>query len=328
MSQGSIRIRTGAGLASLRQKGFTLIELLVSMVIGMVMIGALIAIYSNSSSTAAAAQAQVQMTEDGQYALRLMAQHIRLAGFNPVQPSRTTRNDLPGGSVSFAVFGCGSGFTNAGGTATVATDATALVCASTGTSSHAISVSYEADLYNTSPTRSGTIRPTDCLGQGLTQLSKVEGATTFFYYVAENRFYLSNNRLMCAGSGDFTNPQTMVENIESIQFQYGARNPAITTTSVIGGFLTAPDIGATPAGTGTPGNATMAAVVVPADRWARVIAVRVCVVVKSSAPIFPEATSYFGCNPEADGDPIPITDGFMRKAFVSTVVLRNRMSTN
>ena len=146
-------------------QGFTLIELLISMVIGLVMVGAMIAIYSNSSAAATAAQAQVQMAEDGQFALRTIAQQIRLAGYNPVHPNRTTTNDFPGGTSTFAIFGCGANFSNGAGTATIASDPTQLLCSSTGTSSHAISVSYEADVYNTPPTRTAPIRPTDCLGQ-------------------------------------------------------------------------------------------------------------------------------------------------------------------
>jgi type IV pilus assembly protein PilW len=300
--------------------GFTLIELLVSMVIGMVMVGALIAVYTNSSSATTAAQAQVQMAEDGQFALRTMVQQIRLAGYNPIRAGSTTTYAFPGNTTSFAIFGCGSNFSNGGGTATVATNPTTLTCNTTGTASHAISISYEADIYNTPPSRTTNL-PTDCLGTGL---SAMPGPPV--YYVVENRFFVSNNRLMCAGSGDFANVQPLVENIESIQFTYGARNPAITVTNVIGGFLTAQQIGPSPASAAAPTNAAMALVPTAGERWARVMAVRVCVIVRSSTPSFPEATGYLGCNPESDSDLIPISDNYLRKAFVSTVLVRNRMS--
>ena len=305
-------------------QGFTLIELLISMVIGLVMVGAMIAIYSNSSAAATAAQAQVQMAEDGQFALRTIAQQIRLAGYNPIRQTTTTTFVVgyPDGTTSFAVFGCGANFTNGGGTATVATRPSELTCSTTGTSSHAISISYEADIYNTPPTRTTNL-PTDCLGTGLTAMPGPP-----VYYVAENRFYVSNNRLVCAGSGDFTNVQPLVENIESIQFSYGAVNPAITTTKVIGGFLTAAQMGPSPASATAPTDATMAALATQGERWSRVMAVRVCVIVRSSTAGFSEATGYLGCNPESDSDLISTSDGYLRKAFVSTVLLRNRMSTN
>jgi type IV pilus assembly protein PilW len=300
------------------ERGFTLIELLVSMVIGMVMVGALIAVYSNSSGASNAAQAQVQMAEDGQFALRTIAQQIRLAGYSPVAPNQITQSfAYPGNTTDFAVFGCGANFVS-----TTAANPTLLTCSTTGTSSHAISVSYEADIYNTTPNRTTPTVPTDCLGQALPAMP---GTPT--YYVAENRFYVANNQLMCAGSGNFANPQPLADNIESIQFSYGAINPNITDTKVIGGYLSAQGIGPS-SGAGAPTNATMAALTTPGERWSRVIAVRVCVVVRSSSASFPEATGYLGCNPETNADVISITDGRLRKAFVSTVLLRNRMSLN
>jgi type IV pilus assembly protein PilW len=302
-----------------RAAGFTLIELMVSMVIGLSMIGAMIAVYTNSSHSSKIAQAQVQMTEDGQYALSILAQNIKLAGFNPSQPGRTTTNAFPGNTTSFAVFGCNSDFSDVS-----VADPTLLVCG-TGGGGDAISVSYEADTFNTPATRTLPATPTDCLGQGLPLRSIVEAGVSYDYYVAENRFFVSDGRLFCAGSGDFTNPQPLVENIETIQITYGVHNPNITATKVIGGYLDAAGIGPASGGT-APTNAAMAALTSTGERWNRVMAVRICVVMKSSTPVFSEASSFFGCNPELSSATIPITDGYMRKAFVTTVLLRNRMS--
>ena len=95
----------------MKQRGVTIIELMVSIVIGMGLIGVLLAIFSSSSSGNRFSDAQAEMNEDAQFALQLLARQIQLAGYT-----------APGEAGSaYALFGCDTGFTNASGSAAAAT---------------------------------------------------------------------------------------------------------------------------------------------------------------------------------------------------------------
>ncbi|NJM42325.1 MAG: hypothetical protein HC853_17105 [Anaerolineae bacterium] len=188
----------------IKQTGVTLIELLVAMTLGALVIGTVVALYTNTSSARAQSQALAEMNEDGLYALRILGQQLRLAGFNPVQPGRLTaspsneplRNPAPWGTSTLPIFACSSGFANAENTATfTGISISALTCSTTNTTSHAIAVTYEADIYNTEPTAAPAL-PTDCTGSSLPMQTTmtVPGRPHNYYYV-ENRFYVKNNSL-------------------------------------------------------------------------------------------------------------------------------------
>lgn len=279
------------------------------MVIGLVIIGAMISLYGGTIGTNAVSNAQAEMNEDAQFALKIITSQLRQAGYNPIHPSRTTLNPLPS---SFAVFGCGNGFSNP----VAAANAGLLTCngaASAG--GHAISVTYEADIYNTIP--SGGV-PTNCLGEALPQLTFIDGATPYNYYAAENRIYVKNGTLYCAGVSAATQEQPLVENTQRIEFTYGASSPVSTSTAVVG-YLTATELGeATGTSTGTHAQLTA---LTPADRWAEVVTVKVCVLMRSAKPVFEENTSYYGC----DTSTLEAADKYLHRAYVTTVALRNRM---
>ena len=62
-----------------------------------------------------------------------------------------------------------------------------------------------------------------------------------------------------------------------------------------------------------------------ADRWGKVLTVRICVVVRSENPVAPDTTSasYVKCDGNVDTSK---TDLRLRRAYSTTVVLRNRRS--
>lgn len=294
-----------------KSAGVTLIELMVSMVIGLVLIGTLISLYAGTVGTNTVSNAQAEMNEDAQFALKIVASQLRQAGYNPVHPGRTTLNPLPGG---FAVFGCDNGFSNP----VAAADSAQLTCngaASAG--GHSIVATYEADIYNT--IASGGI-PTNCLGEALPQRSFVDGGVTYNYYVAENRIYVKNNTLYCAGVSAATQEQPLVDNVQRIEFTYGASSPTTTSTAVVG-YLTATELGAA-TGTSTGVHAQLAGLT-PVNRWAEALTVRVCVLMRSAKPVFEEDTSYYGCDTSSLGP----ADKYLRRAYVTTVALRNRIGT-
>lgn len=281
------------------------------MVIGLVLVGALISLYAGTVGANTVANAQAEMNEDAQFALKTIANQLRQAGYSPIHPGRTTLNPLPSG---FAVFGCDNGFSNP----LTATSAAQLTCngaASTG--GHAIVVTYEADIYNTIPSNGV---PTNCLEEALPQLSFVDGSVTHNYYAAENRIYVKNSTLYCAGVSAATQEQPLVDNVQRIEFIYGASSPTTTSTDIVG-YLTATELGAA---TGTSiGVHPQLTGLTPVDRWAEALTVRVCVLMRSAKPVFEEDTSYYGC----DTSDLGPADKYLRRAYVTTVALRNRIGT-
>lgn len=310
------------------QRGVTLIELMVSITIGMVLVGAMLAMFSGLSGGNRTSEAQAQMNEDAQYALRLIANQIRQSSYNPIQPGRTTLNPLP-----FGIFGCDNGFRNAI-TPGAAGNAALLECnASPLATGGAIALSYEADIFNTVPTASPPKKPTDCLGNSLTERPPEAEVGSQNYFVAENRFYVKNTTLYCAGNGGGTiafGPQPMAENVERISFSYGVSSPAplpagSAPARTVAGYLTSDDLGPSNGGV-APGNAELAALVAtPQLRWAKVIAVRICITMRSEAPVLSQPQTYFACDPEVNDVPILATDNLLRKNYSMTVALRNRV---
>ena len=325
----------------LRQpKGFSLIELLVSITIGLVISVAAVSAYLGASSASRNTEAQTRMNEDGQAALNILAQQIRMAGNNPDQPNRTElsrRNPVYGTTTftlpstfttsAFIVRGCDGTFNNI--TATAAVNIDSLNCtAGTNTLPDSIAISYEADRFNTVATAGGG--PTDCLGFGLntvtSALPRVVTSTVSTpvvpYWVADNRFYIGTSTvittpsLYCKGNSGGGTPQPLVENVEDMQFSYGTVSTTNTfTTATVGGYLTANQVVT---------ETNLAALASDAARWAKVVTVRICVVVRSENNIAPDAGSarYLDCTGTLVTNP---PDLRLRRAYSTTVVLRNRM---
>ncbi len=298
------------------QQGFTLVELMVSMVLGLVIVGALALSYLGTLQTQRTTTALSQMTDDGQAALALLTQQLRQAGYNPRVISSATgvvaERDL--GTTGLTLFGCDGGFS-------VMTAALKDVACSSATSlSGAFAVVYVADTFGGMTTGAGL--PTDCLGTGVTASTDADGT----YTVVQNRFYIKGGTLMCAGGGGtspFSNPQPFVENVESMSLSFGVSAPAVTSTAVAG-YLTAMQLGPAAPGAAAGVHASLAALT-PAERWGLVRSVRVCIVMRSADQVIEasdiDPASYLGC----DGELKDIMDGRLRRAFETTVLLRNRM---
>ncbi len=302
-------------LAARRLRGLSLVELMVSIAIGLVVTIAVVSSYIGSLGATRVAEAQVRMNEDGQAALAILAQTIRMAGNNPKQPfyaNATSRNPI---TPTFIIRGCDSTFGNI--TATTATDYSALTCAGAG-GPHSIAVRYEADIYNTVP--NGGLA-TDCLGQALpvitgsVQVGAPSVATNVTYTVADNRFYIGTSTavtspgLFCVGNGSVS-PQRLVENVEDLQFLYGAA-PIGAATPPVAGYISA---------TTLDGLSVDVAL-----RWSKVATVRICVLVRSEDALAPDTASagYTQCDGTPNNSP---PDLRLRKAYFTTVVLRNRQA--
>jgi type IV pilus assembly protein PilW len=330
-------------------RGFSLIELMISLTIGLVIAVAAMSAYLGTASASKMTDAQSRMNEDGQAALNLLTSQLRLAGANPVQANRANafrhnpvfNSTYVGGTstaygtstlaaigvsvspvtytmASFALRGCDGTF----GSITSAVDISSLTCAGgTTTLPDSIAVSYEADRYNTISTSTG--RATDCVGGSLPTASATFSSgvsTTATWAVADNRFYVKSSAggipsLYCKGAASLEQP--LVENVEDMQLQYGVvSTTANSPTATVAGYLTAD---------GVITETNMALLASDADRWGRVITVRICVVVRSETPVAPDAASasYTKCDGSTDSSK---TDLRLRRAYSTTVVLRNRRS--
>lgn len=338
--------------------GFSLIELMISLTIGLIITIAALSAYLGSSTASKVGDAHARMNEDAQAALTVLAQQIRLAGANPAQSGRTTaylKNPIyptaylggnatayPGtGTITYApstytyalanntptyaIRGCDGTFSNVTGTTTI--NLKDLTCGGTSTLPDSIGVSYEADIYNTVKTSASL--PSDCVGSKIDTVTITLPAgnspTSVTTTVADNRFYIYKPTsgsstgipsLYCKGNGSTTQP--LVENIEDLQLTYGTVSASTTgTTATVAGYLTANEI--------ENNSALKTAIPSSANRWGRVLTVRICVVVRSESPIAQadESTAYYKCDGTLDSTQ---TDRRLRRAYSTTVVLRNRRS--
>ncbi len=335
------------------QRGVSLIELMISMTIGLIIMIAVITAYVGASGASRTAEAIGRMNEDGQAALLILTQQLRMAGVNPSQPDRysvTLGISARGNTVplhnsvtnAFAVRGCDTTFSNASSTSSLVSTGS-LTCGHNSTSAgpDSISIAYEADRYNTVPAAG---LPTDCMGSSLTALAAsyrnaVGTTVATSIYEAENRFYIGtsanivNPTLYCKGNGasGSTNAQPLVENIENLQFSYGTVNPNTTTspiyvtvtptftTTLVLGYMSAYELENFNTGAPAP---QFGAVGATSRRWNAVKAVRICVVARSEQPLADSIDSarYLDCNGTLTVPP----DRRLRRAYTTTVVLRNQ----
>jgi type IV pilus assembly protein PilW len=279
------------------QHGATLIEIMVSLVIGLVVVGAVMVNYLSSGLSGKARSAYSQMSEDAQIAFTIMGRDISQAGY-----SRAVALVTGGGGTSTMsrfytgrpIFGCNTAFTSP--TATTSTVSCSL------TTGHSIEVVYEADSLN-ALTINGTQR--DCLGSSVGTTTLASGTTGFIVY---NRYFVKSAtagrpELYCAG-GSVGSPISapIVENVESMTVWYGEAASAASRQPV---------------------RYVDAAAVA---NWSAVVSVRICLLMRSSEPILQsdeaQTLSYVDCSLTSQS----IADRYARRAFFSTVALRNKVS--
>lgn len=276
------------------QAGFSLVELMISMVIGMVVVGAVMAAYLASGTSGRNGRALSQITEDASIVFSVLRSGISMVSYGAptgVNGGRFTKVYTGPG-----LYGCSGKFSDA------SVDIDKLACAA-DKGPNAIAVAFEADEWN-SVRKSGTTEPLDCLGNSFAKTGTV--------WVAYNRYYVDNNQLLCRGPGDKT-AAALVDNVVDLQIQYGiarsdiANNPAEDSHRVTY-YASADAIG------GTPGSA----------EWRdRVVSVRVCVEIRSADNVLDESMgSYQGCAGQVAVD---ADDRHLYRMFTNTIVLQNRV---
>ncbi|MFM9923117.1 PilW family protein [Variovorax sp. H27-G14] len=312
-------------------RGFTLIELMISLAIGLLILAAGMAMYAGSSRGSLASQLETQMNEDAILALNLVQQQLKQAGYSrQVVPANgaTVMNNYAGP----AVRGCDGGFVDA----SLAFDR--LTCTK-GAGSDAIAIRYEATVDNTMPTAGTTPLPTNCVGNAISPVSDSQASppptvTAPRYALADNRYAITDAgtlpMLSCRGSEKKTagnaigDSQPLLSNVESMQILYGvASRPSAELAAAydpmrhqIVKYLTATQLDAEPSTAVLPD--------LTEDRWARVLSVRVCLVMRSDQPLKDAPAGgalYKDCsNVDQTG-----TGGYLRRSYVTTVLLRNRV---
>jgi len=268
-----------------RQHGLTLVELMVSVLIGSVVVGALLVTYLSSTLAARRQQALSQMADDAQLALALLRREIQLAG--SVEPDGLAGSSFTAAQPPRAVFGCETGF--AARTAAAGTGA----CDTAGTP--ALELTYLATAASASRNSSGNL--VNCTGSTV-------AAGTFI----SSRWFVRNgpggfNELYCAAPGSSSQP--LVENVQSLHLRYGVADgwqAAVAQSRRPARYLNASELS-------------------PAD-WASVVAIRVCVLMRSPQPVLTgeDSLDYLDC----DGATQQSADRHLYRSFATTVGIRNR----
>lgn len=275
------------------QRGISLIELMISMVIGLVVVGAVLVSIMGSSKSGKFESAYAQMNEDAQIGLSILSRDIQMAGYSePTALVNTGTVPAPVyvlnfGNLATAIFGCDTDFSNP-----VAVN----VACGVGTNA-AIEMSYQADTQSTVATGGA---PSDCLGAAI-----AAGPP----YIVRNRYYISSGNsgrpeLYCAGVGGSGQP--LIENIDSMSLLYGMQVAAAPRQVVR--YVSATSV----AGVG-------------AAEWNNVVSVRVCLIVRSSQPILDtggeDTLRYRDCA----GVSQTSNDRYLRRAYFTTSTVRARM---
>jgi type IV pilus assembly protein PilW len=307
-----------------RQAGRTIVEIMIALTLGLVILAAALAVYSSSSSGSNLSESESRLNEDGLVALTLIQQQLHLASYSRQVTATTAGYTYTTNLGGAGVRGCSGGFAS-----TTATYASLSCNGTSTTSSDGIAVRYEADVNNSLTIGSSpNVSPTNCVGNGIaasTTADATNAASISTYALADNRYFIrttgtasGNPEFSCTGANGtntaakFDGPIPLLENVENMSFMYGVTTG--TTTTQIVAYMSAAAIDTTFSSD-------------PVDfRWRRVLSVKVCMLVRSAVknPKYDgtDATSgtYYDCNNTKQSN----SDGYLRRAFTTTVMLRNR----
>ena len=92
-------------LPSARQSGFTLVELMIAITISIILLNGVLQIFQSTKQSYRTADGLSRMQETARYALDVLAQDIRSAGFLPCRKTTNIANTLNTSSGSFDFFG-------------------------------------------------------------------------------------------------------------------------------------------------------------------------------------------------------------------------------
>lgn len=308
-----------------RQAGLTLLELVVAVLLGLVVLSGVLLTYIGSGVSDRQQRALGRMTEDAQVAMAMITRELQMAGYQQIQ------SVVAGGANGVAqvrqgasfkpVFGCLYGFTDN----RAAFDSSVCNAAPTGTApagTPAIEINHEVTADTALANSNNAL--TDCQGTAVPGGNRVS-----------NRFFVKQGgtaaepvfELSCASNA--SDAQPLVPQVREVKVRYGV----------------APNWAAQDPATWRPQRFVTADVVDASNQWSNVVAVRVCLLMRSADPVLAPGTAPAAPVPSAgpNAAPTPLVAGeatyvdcdgvrqnafdrHLYRAFKSTVTLRNRVS--
>lgn len=313
-----------------RQQGRTIVELMIAVTIGLVILLALGIVYVSTTSTSRQSDNVTRMSEDAAIAMNIIGTNIRMAGYSPIR-----RIVLPGTGAKFGdkrrlvtdrnlngagITGCDKGFSNVA--TAFGSFSKTVGCNPLATSQPAgLAVRMEGDTWNTVPITdpgTGVTDPSDCLANRITSAMQTNSDidANVKYRSIDSRYFAKQStngtpELYCAGRGNNFNPDPLLQYVENIQFLYAIASDGIRRENT---YYDNADRVHAQVGGGGGGTTTFD------DRWNRVVAVKVCLVIRSRERDQAGGGNYIDCA----GNSVASTDGFLRRSFTSVYSLRNR----
>lgn len=288
------------------QRGVTLIELMIALIIGLILVIAASSIYLYSKQNYNTSSETTQIEENGRFALNLLTQYIKTAGFVMIDPT----SPRPQGPIDNKIFGCRLGLVNGVTPSTTADIACRTSTPAGSLPSEAIAMFAETDTYNSS---GATYQGYDCLGLSSIAQGGVSNIVRSYFFVANTTVQTVNGtanmgQLSClsdrtplAAVTPTYQVQPLIPGIEQIAFNYMLPSSADPDVAQIG----------------------YAASTLTAAQWPQVLAVDVCVLAKSiQAAGNDSGTAYNDCY----GNSVSARPGEIYRVFRTTVRLRNKSS--
>lgn len=306
------------------QRGRTLIELMVSIAIGLGIVVALVAVFANASKVARVSQQIGEVETVSATMIGTIGPAIQMAGFGEIVSS------MPTGSATLfdgpAVMGCTSGsFRNPA--------AGDFGCVAAAGASDALMVRFQSDNVRASRQTANPIR--DCLGYNAavqTGGAASAAAAGVGRPIVTNAFRVNAaGELACFGSGAGSE-QPLLGGIEEFKAYFGFDDAGFAQTRRTGYPSPAPS--ATSIRSADWINA-LAAASPDVSPWASVVAVHLCVRVRTAEPsIGVQPTQTFPICPRNAGEvdaPLPqatATDGAVRRLYLQTFTVQARATGN
>ncbi|SFU66926.1 type IV pilus assembly protein PilW [Polaromonas sp. YR568] len=297
----------------MNQRGRTLLELLISMVIGLVVVGAISVVYLATMSTSRQSSSTNRISEDAAMVMAILGNNLRMAGYSPPRAIFSPGGALVNGVkvtnpdrhfTGAGIRGCDFGFSSA---ANAKFDD--LTCnPNAGSGQAAFVVRFEGDDVNTLAVGGN---PSDCLTSGITA-NTVSSYDASNYKLVESRFSVAIDpssgtpELFCAGSGGAAPfvRQPLMQFVEQMVIRYGIADDGLSGNVVR--YVTQTQLDA------LAGSVE--------SRWSRVVNVKLCIVMRSEGRDQKGAGNYIDCA----GNSVASANGLVRRSFTSVFALRNR----
>lgn len=294
-----------------RQRGFSILELMVSMALGLLVLAAVFVSSAGMVVASRQQRAASVMTDDALLALSLIRRDLLMAGYvHPVSINASQFSAVNSTVLSRPVYGCSTLFDDNSAAVAAGTckpsSSTPSTSTSTKITSDAIEINFEAS--QGSVDLSSDNKLTGCQGselkddQGNVPSAAADVNTRL---PTSHRYYVKDLTLSCATAG--RTGQALVPNVETLQITYGVSS---------GWLIAQPE-------TRRPVRYVDATQVTD---WANVVAVHLCVLMRSGGPVLDKGEAATQGYTDCDGTAQTASDGYLRRAYTTTVALRNRVA--